>query len=151
MQPWCTPFQIWNQFVVPCPVLTVASRTAYRFLRRQVRWSGSLMSLRIFYSLLWSTESSLIFLLAWLNLNNSSRFTSLWRFFQLSPTQLDIITYSHVIKTQITTSMYNYYNINHGAIERHICVYSSGRLWDHWSMGLSINHLLELLCILPNP
>ena len=23
--PWCTPFPIWNQSVVPCPVLTVAS------------------------------------------------------------------------------------------------------------------------------
>ena len=26
MHPWCTPFPIWNQSVVPCPVLTVASR-----------------------------------------------------------------------------------------------------------------------------
>ena len=25
IQPWHTPFPIWNQFVVPCPVLTVAS------------------------------------------------------------------------------------------------------------------------------
>ena len=24
MQSWCTPFTIWNQCVVPCPVLTVA-------------------------------------------------------------------------------------------------------------------------------
>ena len=29
-----------NQSIVPCPVLTVASWPAYRFLRRQVRWSG---------------------------------------------------------------------------------------------------------------
>ena len=36
-----TPFLIWNQSVVPCMVLTVASWPAYRFLRRQVRWSGS--------------------------------------------------------------------------------------------------------------
>ena len=35
--------------VVPCPVLTVAS---YRFLKRQVRWSGIPTSFRIFYSLL---------------------------------------------------------------------------------------------------
>ena len=28
---------------------------AYRFLKRQVRWSGSPISLRVFYSLLWST------------------------------------------------------------------------------------------------
>ena len=34
---WCNPFPIWNQSIVPCPVLTVASWPAYRFLRRQVR------------------------------------------------------------------------------------------------------------------
>ena len=39
IQPWRTPFLIWNQSVVPCPVLTVASWPAFRFLRRQVRWS----------------------------------------------------------------------------------------------------------------
>ena len=32
-------FPIWNQSVIPCPVLTVASWLAYRFLRRQVRYS----------------------------------------------------------------------------------------------------------------
>ena len=32
MQPWCTPFHIWNQSV-PCPFLTVASWAAYRFLK----------------------------------------------------------------------------------------------------------------------
>ena len=37
IQPWCTPFPIWNQSVVPYPVLTVASWLGYRFLRRQVR------------------------------------------------------------------------------------------------------------------
>ena len=40
IQPWRTPSPIWNQSVVPCPVLTVASLTAYRFLKKQVRWSG---------------------------------------------------------------------------------------------------------------
>ena len=39
-EPWCAPFPIWNQPVVPCPVLTLASWPAYRFLRRQVRWYG---------------------------------------------------------------------------------------------------------------
>ena len=39
-QPWRIPFPIRNQSVVPCPVLTVASWLAYRFLKRQVRWSG---------------------------------------------------------------------------------------------------------------
>ena len=45
-QPWHTPFLIWNQFVVPCPVLTVASWPTYRFFRRPVRWSGILISLK---------------------------------------------------------------------------------------------------------
>ena len=40
IQPWCIPFPIWNLSVVPCPVLTVAFWPVYRFLRRQVRWSG---------------------------------------------------------------------------------------------------------------
>ena len=31
---------MWNQFIVPCPVLTVASFPAYRLLKRQVRWSS---------------------------------------------------------------------------------------------------------------
>ena len=41
MQPWRTPFSIWNQSVVRCPVLTVASWPSYRFLKKQVwklRW-----------------------------------------------------------------------------------------------------------------
>ena len=54
IQPWCTPFPIWNQSVVPCPVLTVASWPAYRFLRREVRWSGIAVSWRIFHSLILS-------------------------------------------------------------------------------------------------
>ena len=57
IQPWCTPFPILNQSIVPCPVLTVASWPAYRFLRRQIRWSGIPISFRIFHSLLWSTQS----------------------------------------------------------------------------------------------
>ena len=47
---WCTPFLIWNQSVVPRPVLTVDFWSAYRFLRRQVRWSAILFSLRISHS-----------------------------------------------------------------------------------------------------
>ena len=49
IQPWCTPFAIWNPSVVPCPVLTVASWPAYR--------SGIPISFRIFHCLLWSTLS----------------------------------------------------------------------------------------------
>ena len=51
-QPWRTPFPIWNQSVVPCPLLTVASWPAYRFLKRQVRWSGILISVTISHSFL---------------------------------------------------------------------------------------------------
>ena len=61
IQPWCTPFPICNQSVVPWPVLTVASWPAYRFLKRQVRWSGIPISFRIFHSLLWSTQIITLF------------------------------------------------------------------------------------------
>ena len=47
-QPWYTPFPIWNQSLVPCLVLTVASWPAHRSLKRQVRWSGISISFRIF-------------------------------------------------------------------------------------------------------
>ena len=33
IQPWSTPFPIWNQAIFPCPVLIVASWPACRFLR----------------------------------------------------------------------------------------------------------------------
>ena len=48
IQPWHTPFPIWNQSIVPYPVLTVASWSAHRFFRRQVRWSGISISFRLF-------------------------------------------------------------------------------------------------------
>ena len=57
IQPWGTPFLIWNQSAVPCRILPVASWPAYRFIGRQVRCSGIPISLRIFHSLLWSTQS----------------------------------------------------------------------------------------------
>ena len=56
IQPWHTPFPIWNQSVVPHPVLTVAPC----FLRRHVWRSGSLISFKIFHSCLWSTQSKVL-------------------------------------------------------------------------------------------
>ena len=43
IQTWCTPFPIFNQFVILCPVLIVASWAAYRLLRRQVVWYPHLL------------------------------------------------------------------------------------------------------------
>ena len=62
IQPWGTPFPIWNQSGVPCPVLTVASWPAYRFLQRQVRWSGIPISFRIFHMVefFWNSQYQLI-------------------------------------------------------------------------------------------
>ena len=42
------PFPIWSQSVVSWLVLTVASWSAYKFLRRQVRWSSIPISFRVF-------------------------------------------------------------------------------------------------------
>ena len=57
IQLWRTAFPILNQSIVPCPIWTVASWLAYRFLKRQVGWSGIPICFRIFHSLLWSTQS----------------------------------------------------------------------------------------------
>ena len=48
IQPWHIPFPIWNQSIIPGPVLTIASWPAYRFLQRQIRRSDIPNSLRIF-------------------------------------------------------------------------------------------------------
>ena len=40
IQPGCTPFSIWNQSVVPCPVLTVASVISDRVYFRAKGISG---------------------------------------------------------------------------------------------------------------
>ena len=60
IQPCHIPCPVWHQSVFPCLVLTVASWPAYRFRRRQVRWSGIPISWRIFHSLLWSTQSKVL-------------------------------------------------------------------------------------------
>ena len=35
-QPWCSPFPIWNQSIIRCLVLNVASWPAYRFLKHHL-------------------------------------------------------------------------------------------------------------------
>ena len=52
-QPCHTPFSVWNQSIVPCMVLTVASWPAYGFLSREVRRSCIPISLRWCY---WSAQ-----------------------------------------------------------------------------------------------
>ena len=77
MQPWRTPFAIWNQSVVPCSVLTVASWPAYRFLKRQVRWSGISFSTILKYCHLKSYFSMPLFSVFF------SRSTFLWHIYYL--------------------------------------------------------------------
>ena len=45
IQTWHTPFPMWNQSVVPSPVLTVASQPAHRFFQEagQVVWYSHLL------------------------------------------------------------------------------------------------------------
>ena len=57
IQLYCTSFLILNQSIVPYLVLTIASWSAHKFLRKQVKWSGILISLKIFHNFLWSTQS----------------------------------------------------------------------------------------------
>ena len=61
IKPYChTPFSILNQSAVPYKVLTVASWPPYMFLRRQERWSLISVSLGVFHSLLWFTQSKVL-------------------------------------------------------------------------------------------
>ena len=59
-QPCHTPFSILSWSVVPYRLLTVASWPTYRLLRRQVRWTDLPICLRVFHSLLWSTQPKVL-------------------------------------------------------------------------------------------
>ena len=80
-----TYFSILNQSVVLHRVLTVSSWPVYRFLRRQVRWSGSSIFLRAFHSLLWSTQamaphsSALAWKIPWTEEPGGLQSMGLWR------------------------------------------------------------------------
>ena len=50
IQPCHTPLPIWNESLLPCLILAVVSWPTYRFLRSQIRWSDTLISLRVFHS-----------------------------------------------------------------------------------------------------
>ena len=56
----CAPFPIWNQSTVPHPVLSIASCPAYRFLRKQIRWSSIPISFRNFDSFFHTVKCFLI-------------------------------------------------------------------------------------------
>ena len=104
--PCHTPFPILSQSVVPCLVLTLASWPIYRFLRRQVRWSGVPITLRIFHSLLWSTQS-VVFLYLHCSFNKSSLFLLAilwncafsWVYLSLFPLPFVCLLFSDVCKT----------------------------------------------------
>ena len=70
IQPWHTPFPIWNQSVVPCPGLTVASWSAYRFLNTQ----QLLVVLCLVFGESFPEPFSLILLLCWYPRTNSDFF-----------------------------------------------------------------------------
>ena len=91
-------FPVLNQSIVPYPVLTVASWPTYRFLRRQVRWSGIPISWRIFYSLLWSTQSKALAYLMKQSWTRLSNFTFTFHFHALEE---EMATHSSVLAWRI--------------------------------------------------
>ena len=60
IQPWRSSFPIWNKSIVLYLILTVPSWPAYRLLRRQVKWSGIPVSLRISHSFLWFKQTEVL-------------------------------------------------------------------------------------------
>ena len=67
-------FSIWNQSVGPCPVLTVASWPAYRFLKRQLRWSEGMLNMVKWWwePLIWDMTPTALFNLVSKTLHNHS-------------------------------------------------------------------------------
>ena len=51
IQPWCTPFPIWDQSIVPCPVLRCFLTCI------QISQESDKVVWRVFHSLLWFTQS----------------------------------------------------------------------------------------------
>ena len=90
IQPCCTPFTILNQPVVPCKALTLDPK--YRFLTRQVGWSGIPNSLRIFHSSLWSTQSKALAYIV-----NEAEVDAFWNFFGFSMIQQILAIWSLVL------------------------------------------------------
>ena len=58
IQPWCTLSQFWTNLFFHVPFQLLLLDLHKGFLRRQVRWSDIPISLRIFHSLFWSTQSN---------------------------------------------------------------------------------------------
>ena len=57
ISPWCISFPILYQFIIPCSIPTAVSWPAYTLPWKQVRWSGILISSRIFHNMLWRSQS----------------------------------------------------------------------------------------------
>ena len=70
-----------------CLVVTVASWPAYRFYRTQARWPGTPISLRIFHSWLWSTQSKTLV---------KQNYMVFWNFFAFSMIQWMLAIWSLV-------------------------------------------------------
>ena len=100
IQPWRTPLPILNQSIVLCWMLTVASWPTYRFLWRQERWFDIPISLRIFHSLLWPTQSKD---LAW-SVKQSTCFLEFYCFFYDPADVANLISgYSAFLKSSLYT------------------------------------------------
>ena len=89
IQPCHTPFLILEQSIVLCPVLTVASCPAYRFLRRQVRWSGIPISFKNF------PQFVVIHTVKGFGIVNEAEVDGFWEFpcFFYDPTDVDNLIY----------------------------------------------------------
>ena len=117
----CTSFPIWIQSV-PCPVLTVASWPAYRFLRRYLRWSGIPITLTNFHSLLWSTQR-----LSVVNKEEINVFMEFFCFFY------DPVNFGNLISG---TSAFSKYSLNIWKLSVHILLKFRLENFEHYVASL---------------
>ena len=121
--------------------LTVASWPAYRFLKRQVRWSGIPISFRISHSLLWSTQSKALayyittnswwcwfyeFWQLYKDIKNppAMQETQVWSLGQKNPLEKGMVIHAGILAWEI-----------HG--QRSLVGYSS---WGEWLTHTHIHH-----------
>ena len=124
IQPCCIPFPILNQSVVPYKVLTVASWPTYRFLRRQVRWSGNS---HLFKNV---PQFALIHTIKGFSVVSEAEVDVFWNFLAFSVLQWILPVWSLVPLPFLNP----------------ICTYGSSQFTNYWNLAWRILSITLLAC-----
>ena len=124
IQPCLMPFPMLKQSVVPCKFLTVASRPTYRFLRRQVRWSGNS---HLFKNV---PQFALIHTIKGFSVVSEAEVDVFWNFLAFSVLQWILPVWSLVPLPFLNP----------------ICTYGSSQFTNYWNLAWRILSITLLAC-----